>query len=173
MFLKNVGKRTILMEKIVWPSDRIIDLDLLDDDLLSKNASAIMNNLDKGWIILVDETGKPVKAAVDVNVFIEKRKSKLLSERMALVEYAKKSDSQEFDFEELKKVGEKFVLRDKIKLRSFLEAHHEKCSVLLKSEKWTIDDIDDLKLLHRHEHRKTLHNLLRNAIWKIEHSLKQ
>ena len=168
-YIKNVSGRTIIISDLnmVWAMNKVFDLDDIDNELLAKGVDSLQNIVDKGWIVPCDEDGNVKSNKVSIRKVSEERK-KELEQRMEIVEYANKRDEPDFDPDELKKIGETFVLGGKVRLKTFLLMHHSSAMRILKSERRTLEDLEGLKLIYRHDHRRAIHEYLRGLIWRIE-----
>jgi len=170
-FLKNVSNKTLYFGdlQLVWPRDRIYDIDKFDVDRLSKAVGAFKEMIDRGWLVGVDEQGNLMSSEINVTEEIKTKKQKKIEGVIAIKEYVhKKRIGDAFDPNELRTLGEKDILRGKIKLRDFLELHNGKAMQMLKSEQWTIDDVEDLKMISRHDHRKTIHSYSYQIAFRLE-----
>jgi len=169
-FLKNVSGKTIIIGdlKISWSPNRVINLDDLDADKLIKHFDTIKDNMERGWLVSVDKKGNPIKK---MEVTVEKvrgRKQKLAEGMTQVMEYAERKNNPDFNLNEMNEVGSKTIMHGKYELRQFVMLHHFTAMNILKKEKWIEDDLEDLKLIRRHDHRKGIKDFLDGIILKLE-----
>lgn len=175
MFFKNVSRKNIVIGdlNITWAPNKVINFGRID---INESVMDVLKQLiDQGWIVNCDENGEllltptSISKISDIRARKESQKEKLMKDRMHLIEYARKKDDPNFDPDELKKLGDVFVLKDKIKLKSLLNMHVKSAKKLLMAEKYTMDDLEDLKLIMRHESRASIIRYVRSCIWHLEH----
>jgi len=173
LYFKNVSEKKIIIGdlNITWIPNKVINFDKIE---INEDSMEVLKRLiDQRWIILCDEDGNSISTALtSVSDLLEekrKKKERLIEEKIQLVEYAARKGDDAFNPDELKNAGDVYILHNKIKLKSLLNMHGQAAKKFLKSEKWTLADLDDLKMVLRNDHRPMTVKYLRSVIWHLEH----
>ena len=174
LFRNDSGKNLLFGDiRFIWMNQRTYYIHEILDDVSDSKAIKVLEQIrefvEQKWLVHVDDQGNIIGGTtVETSDYI-KKKREIIKNTIEIVEYSHKLEKGEvFDKKELKNFGEQYILQGKATLREFLEMHNSSALSLLKKNKWGLGDIDDLRMIYRHEHRKQIKQYISNTVMSIK-----